>query len=51
MPNIDLAHKGNLTRKRFSPTKFLRKPKFWEESDVSHIPGWPDLPHVVEGFQ
>jgi len=49
-PNVDLCHGGNLTPKRWSTEKFIRKPKFWEESDVTHIPGWPDLPKTIERF-
>jgi hypothetical protein len=49
-PNIDLAHGGNLTDKRFDQRKFIRKPKFWHVSDAAHIPGWPDLPRLVGKF-
>ena len=49
-PNVDLGHGGNLTRKRWSQDKFIRKPKFWQESDVAHIPGWPGLPGIVSEF-
>jgi hypothetical protein len=49
-PNVDLCHGGNLTQKRWSQKKFIRKPKFWEESDVHGIPGWPDLPQIVAPF-
>jgi hypothetical protein len=46
-PNLDLYHGGNLTRRKWSPTKFVTKPKFWEESTVENIPGWPDLPNII----
>ncbi len=46
-PNIDVAHEGNLTRKRWSQDKFIRKPKFWEESTVDKIPGWTDLRNIL----
>jgi glycosyltransferase involved in cell wall biosynthesis len=46
-PNVDVAHGGNVTNKRWSPDLFRRKPKFWEESDINHVPGWPDLPALV----
>jgi hypothetical protein len=49
-PNVDLAHRGNLTKKRFSTDKFIRKPKFWEEADIRHVPGWPDLPALLRGL-
>lgn len=39
-PNIDIAHQGNTTWKRWSQDKFIRKPKFWNESTVDKIPGW-----------
>jgi hypothetical protein len=47
-PNIDVAHGGNVTSKRWSKDRFRRKPTFWEESDVEHIPGWPNLPALLE---
>lgn len=50
VPNVDFCHGGNLTWKRWSTKKFIKKPKFWEEADVNHIPGWPDLPKIVEPF-
>lgn len=46
-PNIDLAHKGNSTNKRWSQDKFRRKPTFWEESDIHNIPGWENLSVMV----
>jgi hypothetical protein len=39
-PNVDISHGANVTRKRWSTDKFRRKPKFWRESDIHHIPGW-----------
>jgi hypothetical protein len=50
-PSIDLAHSGNLTRKRFDQRQFIRKPKGWQESDIAHIPGWPNLPEITKGFE
>lgn len=49
-PTVDLCHEGNLTRKRWGVSKFRKKPKFWEESDYKHIPGWPDLPQIIAPF-
>jgi hypothetical protein len=49
-PSIDLAHGGNLTNKRFSQERFIRKPKFWREANVATIPGWSDLPNIVQRF-
>lgn len=49
-PNVDLCYGGNLTKKRWHQRSFIRKPKFWEESDIHHIPGWPDLPQIVAPF-
>jgi hypothetical protein len=42
-PNVDLAHRGNLTTKRFTQERFIRKPKFWDVADSAHVPGWPQL--------
>jgi hypothetical protein len=50
-PNVDLAHGHNLTQKRFSQQRFIRKPKFWQESYASHIPGWPRLPDMISAFR
>lgn len=49
-PNVDLCHGANLTQKRWSTDKFRRKPTFWEESDINNIPGWEDLPKIIEPF-
>ena len=46
-PNIDVAHEGNLTKKRWTQDKFIRKPKFWEESNIDKIPGWPNLKELL----
>lgn len=46
-PNVDVAHGGNVSFKRWSTDKFRRKPKFWNESDATHIPGWPNLPALL----
>ena len=50
IPTIDLCHTGNLTKKRWSRDEFRRKPEFWEESDYKHIPGWPNLPQIIQPF-
>ena len=47
---VDFCHSGNLTKKRWSLDQFRRKPKFWQESDYKHIPGWPDLPKIIAPF-
>lgn len=49
-PNLDVFHGKNLTRRKWSPDKFVNKPKFWEESDFKHIPGWPNLPSLIRPF-
>lgn len=49
-PNIDLAHGNNLTRKRWKQSQFRKKPKFWNESDYRHIPGWDTLPALLDPF-
>jgi glycosyltransferase involved in cell wall biosynthesis len=45
-PNIDISHDGNLTKKRWSQDKFIRKPKFWEESTIDQIKGWDNLKSI-----
>jgi hypothetical protein len=50
-PNIDLAHDTNQTRKRFTQDSFIRKPKFWNEGDAAHIPGWPELPKLIKNLR
>lgn len=50
-PNLDLYHGSNLTRRKWSPDKFVTRPKFWEEADIYSIPGWPDLPEIVKGLK
>lgn len=47
-PNIDIAHGANLTKKRWSQDKFIRKPKFWVEGTVDDIPGWKDLRKLIQ---
>lgn len=49
-PNVDIAHGQNATWKRWSPDKFRRKPKFWEESTIRNIPGWSKLPETLSPF-
>jgi len=46
-PNVDLAHEGNLTNKRWTQKKFIRKPKFWNEGSINNIEGWPNLPKLL----
>jgi hypothetical protein len=47
-PNLDLYHGKNITRRKWAPEKFVTKPKFWKESTVQDIPGWPTLPEIVK---
>lgn len=49
-PNIDLCHGGNLTRKRWTTQKFIKKPIFWEESTIDNINGWPNLRDICSPF-
>lgn len=46
-PNIDIAHDNNLTPKRWSQDRFIKKPKFWEESTIDKIPGWNNLKELI----
>jgi len=46
-PNIDIAHEGNMTWKRWDQKHFIRKPKFWEESKDFSIPGWKNLKNML----
>jgi len=46
-PNIDITHEGNLTKKRWKKSAFIRQPKFWEESTVDKIPGWDNLRSLI----
>lgn len=48
-PNIDISHGENTTWKRWKIDQFIRKPKFWNESTIDAIPGWPGLREQV-GF-
>lgn len=48
-PIIDISHGKNVSRKRWSQDKFIRKPKFWEEGTASNIPGWGDVTHLISG--
>jgi len=47
-PNLDLYHGNNLTRRKWAPEKFRTRPKFWTESTIHNIPGWSDLPAILE---
>jgi hypothetical protein len=46
-PNIDVAHEGNLTKKRWKQSQFIRKPKFWEEGNINSIKGWDGLKKLL----
>jgi hypothetical protein len=46
-PNIDISHGANSTWKRWKLDQFIKKPKFWEESDIDNIPGWTDTRSLV----
>ena len=46
-PNVDVAHGNNQTHRKWSPEKFRKKPTFWEESDIDHIPSW-DIKSMVK---
>ena len=46
-PNIDIAHSGNMTWKRWDKKDFRRKPTFWEESDIDNIPGWDGVRELI----
>ena len=47
-PNIDITHENNTTWKRWKQKHFIRKPKFWNESDIDHIPGWDNLKEYLK---
>lgn len=36
-PNIDMAHNGNVTQKRWSQDKFIKKPEFWEDGNIKDL--------------
>lgn len=48
-PNIDLRHDKNLTETRWSQSQFRdqRNCQQWKESTAAHIPGWPELPALL----
>lgn len=46
-PSIDIAHGGNVTKKRWSQDLFRRKPTFWEETR-EEIPGWGKIPEIMK---
>jgi glycosyltransferase involved in cell wall biosynthesis len=48
--NIDIAHGANSTWKRWKQEDFIKKPKIWEESTVSNIPGWEKLEEKINFF-
>jgi hypothetical protein len=49
-PNIDLRHGKNLTSTRWRQDQFRdkRNCQGWQESSAEHIPGWPDLPALLQ---
>jgi len=47
-PNIDITHSNNITWKRWNQADFIKKPKFWEESTIDNIPGWPNLKEILK---
>jgi hypothetical protein len=47
-PSVDIAHEGNVTRKRWSQDKFRRKPTFWREATIDSVPGWPNLRELLD---
>jgi len=49
-PNVDFCHGNNLTTKRWKQSLFRKKPRFWVEGDVNHIPGWPNLAEQIKEF-
>ncbi len=46
-PSIDIAHEGNITKKRWSQDLFRRKPTFWEET-YDEIPGWGKISNIIK---
>jgi len=46
-PSIDLAHGGNITKKRWSQDQFRKKPTFWEET-YNEIPGWGKIHDIIK---
>jgi hypothetical protein len=52
-PNIDIRHKDNLTGSRWSKDKFRsqRNCQGWEESTYDKLPGWPNLPSIINSFR
>ena len=49
-PNLDLYYGGNMTRRKWSPDKFVNRPAFWYESTIKDIPGWDNLPDILESW-
>jgi len=47
-PNIDLAHEGNSTWKRWKQKDFIKKPAFWEEGTIDTIPGWESIKEILK---
>lgn len=46
-PNIDITHTNNTTWKRWQQKDFIRKPKFWEESNWENIKGWDNVRRLL----
>lgn len=49
-PNVDLCHGQNLSKKRWDQRQFIRKPEFWDVSDIDNVPGWLNLREIVADF-
>jgi glycosyltransferase involved in cell wall biosynthesis len=48
-PNIDIRHQKNLTPSRWRQDQFRdqRNCRGWQESNIHHIEGWPNLPLIL----
>jgi hypothetical protein len=47
-PSIDIAHGGNVTKKRWSIDLFRKKPKKWIEGDINTISGWDNVEKLMK---
>lgn len=49
-PNIDVRHKGTMTRSKWSPEDFRNKSACvnWRESTIDKIEGWDNLSAIIE---
>ncbi len=52
-PNIDIRHKGNLTKSKWSPADFRDKSTCvnWQETTVDKITGWDNLPNFINSIK